>query len=65
MRVDFSSLRIPRHDYSTQVVIGPRRAWLLVACVVHYDLDFGLCARYLGRDYTAKLRDVEAIHLRS
>jgi hypothetical protein len=60
MRVDFSSLRIPRHNYATQVVIEPRRAWLLAACAVRYDLDFGLCARYLGGEYTAKWRDVEA-----
>ena len=45
------------------MVIERRQAWLLAACVIHYDLDFGLCAsaRYLGGEYTAKWRDVEAI----
>ena len=35
--------------------------WLLVACTVHYDLDIGLVVRYLGGEYTAKWRDIEAI----
>ena len=61
LNVDFSSLRLPRHDYISQVQIEPRRVWLLAACAVHYTLDFGLCIRYLDGEYTAKWRDVEGI----
>ena len=61
MQVNFLSLRIPRHNYATQAMIEPRQAWLLAACAVHYDLDFCLCARYLGGEYTVKWRDVKAI----
>ena len=62
-RVDFSSLRMSRYNGATQAVIKTRRIWLLllIACAAHYDLDFGLCARYLGGEYTAKWRDVESI----
>ena len=61
LNVDFSSLKLPRHDYMSQVQIEPRRVWLLAACAVHYNLDFGLCIRYLDGEYTAKWRDVESI----
>ena len=40
--IDFSSLRLPCHDYISQVQIEPQRVWLLAACAVHYNLDFGL-----------------------
>ena len=33
----------------------------MVACVMHYNLDFGLVMRYLDGEYTAKWRDVDAI----
>ena len=59
--VDFSSLRIPRHDYATQLTIEPRRVWLMAACAVHYQLDVGLVVRYLNGEYLAKWRDIEAI----
>ena len=61
MCVNFSGLRVPHCDYTVPVEIKPHRIWLLVVCAVHYDLDFGLCARYLGGEYTAKWRDVESI----
>ena len=61
MTVDFSSLLEPRHDYATQEQIDPKRVRLLAACAVHYNLDFGLVMRYLGGEYTAKWRDVDAI----
>ena len=54
MSVNSFSLRMPRYDYATQAVIKPHRAWLLAACVIHYDLDFGLCTRYVGGKHTAK-----------
>ena len=47
LNIDFSSLKLPRYDYGTQAQIEPRRVWLLAACAVHYNLDFGLCVRYL------------------
>ena len=36
--------------------------WLLSACAVHYNLDFGLCIRYLDGKYTTKKHDVEGIN---
>ena len=33
----------------------------MTACVVHYDLDFGLVLRFLGGEYTADWRDVDGI----
>ena len=59
--VDFFSLRLPRHDYVDQVQIEPRRVWLLAALAVHYNLNYGLCIRYLGGEYIAKWRDFESI----
>ena len=61
MNVDFSSLRIPRYDYASQTEIDKRRVWLLAACAVHYNLDFGLVVRFLPEDVLARHRDKAAI----
>ena len=61
MRVDVFSLRMLQYDYATQAVIESRQAWLLTACAVHCNLDFGLCAKYVGGEYTAKWRGAEVI----
>ena len=45
LKTDFSSLRLPRYDYADQTKIDPKRVWLLAACAVHYNLDFGLVVR--------------------
>ena len=60
-RIDFSVLRHPRTNYATQERICRQRIWLLAACAVHYNLDFGLVTRYLGGEYTATHRDAHAI----
>ena len=54
-------MRLPRHDGVTQAQIELIRVWLLAACAVHYNLDLGLCVRYLGGEYTTKWRDIETI----
>ena len=59
--VDFSPLRQPRYDYAEQTMIDPARVRMLEACSVHYKLDFGLVVRYLGGEYTAEHRDVDAL----
>ena len=59
--VDFSPLRQPRYDYAEQTMIDPARVRMLEACSVHYNLDFGLVVRYLGGEYTAEHRDVDAL----
>jgi len=61
MKVDFSSLRIPRPNFASQTSIDKRRVWLMAACAVHYNMDIGLVVRYLGGEYLARWRDVEAI----
>ena len=52
---------MPRHDYADQTEIDPKRVRLFAACAVHYNLDFGLVARYVGGEYLAKWRDTETI----
>ena len=47
MKVDFSSLHEPWYDYAHQTEIDRHRVWLLAACAVHYNLDFGLVMRYM------------------
>ena len=60
-KIDFSPLRLPRFDYADQNEISPERVLMLEACAIHYNLDFGLVVRYLGGEYTAEHRDVEAL----
>ena len=40
MKVDFSALLEPRYGYADQPEIKKERVRLMVACAVHYDLDF-------------------------
>ena len=61
LKVDFTSLKTPVMDYASHTSIAPARVRMLTACAVHYDLDFGLVTRYLGGEYTAEWRDVNAI----
>ena len=61
LKTDFSSLRLPRYDYADQTEIDPTRVWLLGACAVHYNLDFGLVVRYVRGEYLATWRDTESI----
>jgi hypothetical protein len=61
LQVDFVSLRDPVPDYASHTSITPTRVWLLTACAVHYNLDFGLVTCYLGGKYTAEWRDVKEI----
>ena len=34
---------------------------MMDTCAVHYNLDYGLVAQYLGGEYTAKCRYVDMI----
>jgi hypothetical protein len=61
LQVNFASLRDSVPDYASHTSITPTRMWLLTACAVHYDLDFGLVNRYLGGKYTAEWSDVNEI----
>ena len=61
IKVDFSSLGMPRQNYDEQVEIDPERVRLFTACLIHYNMDPGLVARYVRGEYLAKWRDTEAI----
>ena len=61
MMVDFSSLLEPHLDFADQIEIQKERVWKMTACAVHYDLDLGLVSRFLGGEYSAAWRDVDAI----
>ena len=61
LTTDFFSLCLPLYDCADQTKIDPKRVWLLVACAVHYILDFGLVVRYVGGDYLATWRYTESI----
>jgi len=61
MLVDLSSLLDPRLDYADQVEIQNERVWKMTACAVHYDLNLGLVSWFLGGEYSAAWRDVDAI----
>ena len=50
MEVDFQSLQNPRFDYAFQEVIPLHRINKMASCAIHYSLDFGLVARFLGRE---------------
>ena len=60
MKVDFQSLRTPRLDYASQEVIPKTKIKQLASCAIHYGLDFGLVARFLGGEYTGTSRDITA-----
>ncbi len=61
LQADFMSLKDPVLYYASHTSIAPTRMWLLTACAVHYDLDFGLVTRYLGGKYTVEWCDVKEI----
>ena len=61
LQVDFTSLKDPVLNYASHTSITPTCMWLLTACAVHYDLDFGLVTHYLGGEYTAEWHDVNEI----
>ena len=60
-KVDFSSLRDDRLDYSTQKEISPERVAKLMACAIHFTFDFGLVVRYINDEHTAKHRDPDKV----
>ena len=55
--LDFSSLRDRRPHYATQTEIPIARTAMMGALAIHYGLDYGLVARYLGREYTGQYRN--------
>ena len=61
MTVDFSSLLEDDEDYATRTEIEKHMVWKMTACLVHYDMCYGLVMRYLGGEYTAEWRNVPAV----
>ena len=59
--VGFLSLLNERLDYANQMEIKKDRVWLMAACAVYYNLDFGLVLCFLSGEYTVEWRDVDAI----
>ncbi len=59
--LDFSLLKKPRLDYSTQDCIYQDRVDLLTACLIHHGLHLGMMIRYLKGEYIGKSRDVQKI----
>ena len=59
--IDFSALKDPDPNYATRKEISKNLVWLMAACAVRYDLDFGLVLRYLAGEYTAEWRNVDQI----
>ena len=59
--IDFTSLQDQRHAYADQEKIEEQHIEKLSAAAVHYGLDFGLVTRYLGREFTERWRNVDAI----
>ena len=43
--IDFSALKDPDPNYATRKEISKNLVWLMAACAVHYDLNFGLVLR--------------------
>ena len=56
-KMDFSSLRDERLDYSTQKEISPERVMKLTACAIYFAFDFCLVFRYNNDEHTTKHRD--------
>jgi hypothetical protein len=59
--IDFSSLREPRLDYETQVLIDPHRVQMANAAMLHFGLEPGKFVRWMGGEYTGRRRDVPRI----
>jgi len=61
MQVDVSSLLEPHLDYANQVEIQRECVWKMTACAVYYYMDLGLVSLFLGGEYSATWRDIDAI----
>ncbi len=59
--LNFSLLKKPRLDYSTQECISQDRVNLATACLIHYGLHPGMMIQYLKGEYVGKSRDVQKI----
>jgi hypothetical protein len=59
--VDFSSLLEEDLNYAEQTEISRRTVYLMTACLVFYNLDYGLVLRFLGGEFTAEWRNVAAV----
>ena len=58
---NFTWIRNFDTNWSHQTKIPAGLSTAMLACLFHYDLDVSLLMRYLGNNYTAAHRDVEAI----
>jgi hypothetical protein len=59
--LNFSLLKKPRLDYSTQECISQDRVDLATACLIHYGLHLGMMIQYLKGEYIGESRDVQKI----
>jgi hypothetical protein len=59
--LNFSLLKKPRLDYSTQECISQDRDNLVTACLIHYDLHLGMMIQYLKGEYIGESREVQKI----
>jgi len=49
--IDFSPLRNPTPNWSTQTAIDPHRVDMMAACLLHYDLDIPALVQYCGGEH--------------
>jgi hypothetical protein len=59
--VDFTSLKLPSHDYAEQTTISSKRVDQTTACAIHYRLNLGMVIGFLMGEYVGEMRDVAAI----
>ena len=58
LKIDFSLLRKPQHDYKQLTTISPRRVEMTSAAMIHFGLDPRKLLRWLGGKYTGERREV-------
>lgn len=61
LKVDFSALLQEQLDYADQTEIKKSRIWMMAACDVHYDLEFGLVLHFLSGEYIVAWCDLDGI----
>ena len=61
MKIDFSPLLDEDENYASHTEISKETIRMMDACYVYYGGDFGLVLRYLGGEYSAEWRDVDAV----
>jgi hypothetical protein len=59
--IDFSTLKLPRFDYTYQTKISLNRVDLATACTIYYGLNTGFVIQYLKGKYVGESRNANAI----